>query len=98
MPPAKKQCLGPPSQQPEPCAQEPRTQVPQACPAEKLRWTPSSAQHEALKRMLQGSQVPILSSEEAEAMLGRNPRLLGAGAYGEEYLNSAEDLVVKFAF
>lgn len=31
-------------------------------------------------------------------MLGPNPRLLGAGAFGEAFLNSSEDLVMKFAF
>lgn len=48
--------------------------------------------------MLRGSKVPILSVEQAEAMLGSKPRLLGAGTYGEAFLNSAAGRVVKFAF
>jgi len=71
--------------------------VPSAHPAEKQRWTPSAEELKALRRLLRGSQVPILSAKEAKAMLGPNPHLLGAGTYGEAYLNPEADLVVKFA-
>lgn len=64
----------------------------------KKRWTPSPEDLERLKQTLEGSQVPILPVEEAEAMLGCKPRLLGEGACGEAYVNSEEKLVVKFSF
>lgn len=93
-PPATRQGRGTSAREPpEPSVQPKRQRL-----AEQHRITPSPEQLDALKRMLEGSRVPILSAEEATAALGLDPRLLGAGANGEAYLNPKADLVVKFAF
>ncbi|XP_037797754.1 myosin light chain kinase A-like [Penaeus monodon] len=42
--------------------------------------------------------MPSLSIEQADAMLGNEPILLGKGAFGVAYLTSRKNAVVKFSF
>lgn len=42
--------------------------------------------------------LPILSPEQGDAARGKNPKVLGRGAFGCAYLNQEEGLVVKTLF
>ncbi|XP_042882700.1 uncharacterized protein LOC122259826 [Penaeus japonicus] len=59
---------------------------------------PSAMELELLQDMLSDTKVPILTADEADAMLGRDPELLGEGTYGEAFLNATKKVVIKFSF
>lgn len=59
---------------------------------------PSHKQLRKLQAALQELQVPVLSVGEADALLGNDPQRLGAGSYGEAFLNAKDNVVVKYSF
>lgn len=59
---------------------------------------PSPSELEYLHDELDRLRFPVLSVEQAKANLGSNPWRLGAGGYGEAFLNVKTRIVAKFSF
>ncbi|XP_063598909.1 casein kinase I-like [Penaeus indicus] len=51
-----------------------------------------------LRKVCEECNLPVLSRVELKAVEGRNPTVIGEGAFGEALLNPQKNLVIKFSY
>lgn len=61
------------------------------------RTGPTPKHLQRLHHKLDGTEVPLLSAEEIDALVEIDVQWLGAGSYGEAFLNADKDVVLKFS-